>query len=88
MLIHRRRKEDERSARLSKLSKREAEVLQHLSTGARNDEIAADLFLSQATVRTHVQNILGKLGVHSRLEAIALVHALPVSSPRESGDSL
>jgi DNA-binding NarL/FixJ family response regulator len=74
MLIQRRREEDERSSRLSRLSKREIEVLQHLATGAQNHEIAAELYLSQATVRTHVQNILGKLEVHSRMEAIALAH--------------
>lgn len=74
MLIDRRRDQDERSARLARLSKREAEVLDHLATGATNEQIAATLFLSQATVRTHVQNIMTKLEVHSRLEAIALVH--------------
>ena len=52
----------------------QTELLDHLATGATNEQIAGTLFLSQATVRTHVQNILTKLQVHSRLEAIALVH--------------
>lgn len=74
LLIDRRREDDDRSERLGRLSRREAEVLDHLVTGATNEQIAGTLFLSQATVRTHVQNILTKLEVHSRLEAIALVH--------------
>lgn len=74
LLIDRRREEDEQSERLRRLSRREHEVLTHLGLGMNNDEIASALFLSRATVRTHVQNILGKLRVHSRLEAIALVH--------------
>jgi DNA-binding NarL/FixJ family response regulator len=74
LLIERRREDDERAERLGRLSRRETEVLDHLATGATNEQIAGTLFLSQATVRTHVQNILTKLEVHSRLEAIALVH--------------
>lgn len=72
LLIDRRRADDERAERLRKLSRREQEVLTHLAKGMSNDEIATALFLSRATVRTHVQNILNKLDVHSRLEAIAL----------------
>jgi DNA-binding NarL/FixJ family response regulator len=74
LLIDRRREEDELSERLGRLSRRESEVLDHLASGATTEQIAGLLFLSQATVRTHVQNILTKLEVHSRLEAIALVH--------------
>lgn len=54
------------------LTDREGEVLQLLSTGASNKSIAATLDVSLNTVRTHVQTILGKLGAHSRLEAVAL----------------
>lgn len=72
LLIDRRRADDERAERLRRLSRREQEVLTHLAKGMSNDEIATALFLSRATVRTHVQNILTKLEVHSRLEAIAL----------------
>lgn len=72
MLIERRRDDEERAERLRRLSRREHEVLTHLGRGMSNDEIASALFLSRATVRTHVQNILTKLGVHSRLEAISL----------------
>jgi DNA-binding NarL/FixJ family response regulator len=53
------------------LTARELEILQLLAQGMRNDDIARSLHLSIRTVQTHVQNILTKLGVHSRLEAVA-----------------
>ncbi|MCA1727001.1 MAG: response regulator transcription factor [Actinobacteria bacterium] len=56
---------------IAQLTPREKEMLQLLSQGMRNEEIATSLHLSVRTVQTHVQNILGKLGVHSRLEAVA-----------------
>lgn len=60
-----------RSQRPTELSARELEVLQLLAHGAATDEIAAQLYLSVNTVRNHIQNVIGKLGVHSRLEAVA-----------------
>jgi NarL family two-component system response regulator LiaR len=56
---------------LSQLTDREREILTLLSEGLRNDDIAAKLFISPQTVQTHVRNLLGKLGVHSKLEAVA-----------------
>jgi DNA-binding NarL/FixJ family response regulator len=56
---------------LNDLTDREREILQLLAEGVRNDEIAARLFISPQTVQTHVRNILGKLRVHSKLEAVA-----------------
>lgn len=53
------------------LTERESQVLELLAQGLPTSEIAGTLIISQSTVRNHVQNILGKLGVHSRLEAIA-----------------
>ena len=53
------------------LTSREREILQLVAQGLRNADIARSLHLSVRTVQTHVQNILGKLGVHSRLEAVA-----------------
>jgi DNA-binding NarL/FixJ family response regulator len=76
LLIDRNRAEQERAERLSRLSKREREILDLLASGSDNDDIATQLFLSRATVRTHVQNILGKLGVHSRMEAVAVAHEM------------
>jgi len=52
------------------LSTRELEILRVLGDGASAREIAHILGISPATVRTHIQNILGKLGVHSKLEAV------------------
>ena len=45
--------------------------LQLLAEGMRNEGIATKLFISPQTVQTHVRNILGKLRVHSKLEAVA-----------------
>jgi two-component system nitrate/nitrite response regulator NarL len=53
------------------LSAREREVLGLLATGARNKQIAAQLFISEFTVKRHVQNILRKLGLPSRKAAAA-----------------
>ncbi len=53
------------------LTDREIEVLQLMSGGANTKAMAERLHVSRATVRNHVQRILGKLGVHSRLEAAA-----------------
>lgn len=54
------------------LTPREAEVLQLLADGASTADIAGTLFLSTNTVRNHVQRVLGKLGAHSKLEAVAI----------------
>jgi two-component system, NarL family, nitrate/nitrite response regulator NarL len=54
---------------LARLSPRERQVLALLSRGYDNARIGRDLFISQHTVRTHIQNILEKLGMHSKLEA-------------------
>jgi len=53
------------------LTRREREVLILVATGISTDAIADKLCISPRTVRNHVNNILGKLGVHSRLEAVA-----------------
>jgi DNA-binding NarL/FixJ family response regulator len=54
------------------LTAREQEVLELLREGMDTQQIVERLVVSQSTVRTHVQNILSKLGVHSRLQAVAL----------------
>jgi two-component system, NarL family, nitrate/nitrite response regulator NarL len=56
---------------LARLSPRERQVLVRLSRGWDNTRIGGDLYISQHTVRTHIQNILEKLGMHSKLEAAA-----------------
>ena len=57
--------------RVRTLSVREREILGLLANGWSNRRIADECFLSLNTVRTHVQNVLVKLGVHSKLEAVA-----------------
>ena len=52
------------------LSERELDVLRLLANGLSNPEIANKLIISVGTVKTHVHNILGKLGVRNRVEAI------------------
>lgn len=55
----------------SYLTDREKEVLSLLVAGKSNQNIADELYISSNTVRTHIQNILSKLSVHSKLEAVA-----------------
>lgn len=72
-LILRRRQRDDVLRQLRKLTRREQEVLGLLAEGADNDDIAQTLVISPETARTHIQNLMTKLRVHSRLEAAALV---------------
>jgi DNA-binding NarL/FixJ family response regulator len=57
---------------LAQLTVRELEVLQSLADGKSTVSIAQSLFISPRTVRSHVANILAKLGVHSKLEAVTM----------------
>lgn len=72
-LLGRRKERDAAQHRISQLTRREREVLALLSEGADNEGIARALVISPQTARTHIQNILTKLSVHSRLEAAAFV---------------
>jgi two-component system nitrate/nitrite response regulator NarL len=56
----------------SRLSPRELEILRGIARGASNKEIARDLFIAETTVKIHVQHILRKLGVSSRVHAAVL----------------
>jgi DNA-binding NarL/FixJ family response regulator len=58
------------SAAVGRLTPREREILQLLARGLDNGAIAKQLYLSEHTVRTHVGNLLRKLGAHSRAEAV------------------
>ena len=65
------RKEDERPQMPApRLTDREMEVLTHVAQGLNNREIAKELFISENTVKNHVRNILEKLHLHSRMEAV------------------
>jgi DNA-binding NarL/FixJ family response regulator len=65
-------RDDHAELLLRSLSERERQVLAMLAHGWSNRRIAETCFLSLNTIRTHVQNVLVKLGVHSKLEAAAL----------------
>ena len=55
---------------LAALTEREIDVLRRIACGLTNQQIAADLFLSEATVKTHVNRILSKLRVRDRAQAV------------------
>ncbi|HWC14493.1 MAG TPA: response regulator transcription factor [Actinomycetota bacterium] len=65
-----RAQERESELLLRQLTDREREVLQLLAEGMPTEDVAADLTISPHTAQTHVRNILGKLGVRSKLEAV------------------
>src|SRR5215211_2710979 len=58
------------------LSERELEVLQLIAAGKTNRQIATELFVSVGTVKTHINNVYGKLDVHSRTQALARAREL------------
>lgn len=80
-LMRRRREQNEVLRRVSRLTRREREVLRLIAGGAGTEAIARALVISPQTARTHIQNILAKLQVHSRLEAAALVNGSGILEP-------
>lgn len=61
----------ERSGR-SELTEREREVMTLVASGLQTGDIAERLFLAPETVKSHVQNAMGKLGAHTRAHAVAI----------------
>lgn len=66
---------------IDELTDREREVLEHLAAGRSNAEIAAALYLSEATVKTHLSRTLAKLGVHDRVQAVIAAFAAGIARP-------
>jgi DNA-binding NarL/FixJ family response regulator len=62
------------TGRVPRLSDRETEVLRMVARGASNAEIASELYLSPATVKTHVAAILSKLGLRDRIQVVVLAY--------------
>ena len=69
---------------LGQLSDREREILVWMARGLSNRDLAAKLFVSETTVKTHVSNVLSKLGLSSRVQAVVVAYEAGVVRPGEA----
>lgn len=73
------------SPALDALTGREREVLQLVARGLANSEIAARLFISEATIRTHIGHVLTKLGLRDRVQAVIYAYETGMLQPGQAG---
>jgi len=66
---------------LRRLTDRETEILQLLATGKSNSELAAHLFVGEGTIKTHVSNVLTKLGLRDRMQAVIFAYESGLIEP-------